>query len=99
MTIFHKNENFRRINAKTNKLLKNIYPNIPAKFESDWYSLYRVIAKKKIDNLHTQTHTHTYTHTRTHSHTHTHIHTFSSDDFFFNVDYIYAKKKKSRFDN
>ena len=30
MTIFHKNENFRRINAKINRLLEKIYSNIGA---------------------------------------------------------------------
>ena len=77
MTIFHKNENCRRINAKINRILKKIYSNIPANLESNWCRLYWVIAKTKIDNLHT----------------HTHIHTFSADDFFFNVDHIYTKEK------
>ena len=32
------------------------------------------------------------TYTHKHTHTHTHIHTFPADDFFCNVDHIYAKK-------
>ena len=83
MTIFHKKENFRRIIAEIKRLPKKIYSNIPAKFESDWCSLYWVIEKTKIDNLHTQTNTHTYIFGRR---------------LFFNVDYTYAKKK-SKFDN
>ena len=78
MTIFHKNENFRRINDKINRDLEKTYTNNHAKFQSDRCKLFQVIAKTKIDNLHT--------------HTHTHIHTFSADDFFFNVDHIYTKK-------
>ena len=50
MTIFHKNENFSRINAKINRLFKKIYSNIPAKFDSDGCRLYWVIGKTKIDN-------------------------------------------------
>ena len=97
MIIFHKNDNFRRINAKINKLFKNIYPNIPAEFESDWCSLYRVIAKKKIDKLHTQTHTHTHTHkhthTLTHTHTHTHTYIFVRRVFFQCWSYISKKNR------
>ena len=51
MTKFHKNENFRRINVKINRLFEKIYSKISTKFESNWCSLYWVIAKTKIDNL------------------------------------------------
>ena len=81
MTIFHKNENFRRINGKINRLLKKIYSNIPAEFESGWCRLYWVIAKTNNDNSHTQTYTHT----------HTNIHFRQTT--FFSIYIIYMPKK------
>ena len=56
--------------------------------ESDRCNLFRVIARQKIDNLHTDKQ----------MDGRTHIHTFSANDFIFNLDHIWIKKI-AKFDN
>ena len=82
MTIFHKNQNFCRINAKINRFLEKIYLISLQNLKAIGAVSIELSRKQKLT---------TYTDTRTQ----THIHTFSADDFVFNVDHVYTKKNRN----
>ena len=63
-----KTDNFRQIIDKINRAFEKTHTNIHAKFQTDRCNLFRVIARKKIDNSQTNTWVL--------------IDTFSEDDFF-----------------